>query len=358
MAEREVKISFTGDAALFKGPGLTSAVCSTISWRTLMMRRLPVTSWPRRTRSPTRRCAPTWPTCSAPPTCSRTRSDPRWSPRSNRSGGGQRLGAEVPEGRPAIDDIIVSSDQLAAAIKDTDDAASGGTGKVGAGFANIRREVDQTRSVVANFVGNAVQELPGIAGAMGPMNMALGQFAEYATEGNIQLAKFAPAIAGMAVAGAALQALPQILGDIGGAKQEAFDAKQVELFRGAVDKVPAALDDVTVAAQAPADKLKDNPWDLMVSQIDGALQLPLVPFFAEAGLTMDQFLAAVTGGEQGISRLKEALQAAGVEGMTYETIVAGAEQAQGNWNTTAKLAETLNRVLGTSTRDLADETRQ
>ena len=166
-----------------------------------------------------------------------------------------------------------------------------------------------------------------------------------------------PAIAGMAVAGAALQALPQILGDIGGAKQEAFDAKQVELFRGAVDKVPAALDDVTVAAQALADKLKDNPWDLMVSQIDGALQLPLVPFFAEAGLTMDQFLAAVTGGEQGISRLKEALQAAGVEGMTYETIVAGAEQAQGNWNTTAKLAETLNRVLGTSTRDLADETR-
>lgn len=358
MAEREVKISFTGDAALFKGAGadvrrvfndlMADADDASLAGDKLAKAYQIANEKMRADMADVQRAADVLADSLGPEMVAAI----------EQSGGAvsdwvrkfQKAGL-------AIDDIIVSSDQLAAAIKDTDDAASGGTGKVGAGFANIRREVDQTRSVVANFVGNAVQELPGIAGAMGPMNMALGQFAEYATEGNIQLAKFAPAIAGMAVAGAALQALPQILGDIGGAKQEAFDAKQVELFRGAVDKVPAALDDVTVAAQALADKLKDNPWDLMVSQIDGALQLPLVPFFAEAGLTMDQFLAAVTGGEQGISRLKEALQAAGVEGMTYETIVAGAEQAQGNWNTTAKLAETLNRVLGTSTRDLADETR-
>lgn len=67
---------------------------------------------------------------------------------------------------------------------------------------SIGDSADRSRSVMANFTGNAIQELPGVASAMGPMNVALGQFAEYAAEGGIKISgllKAAGPIAGLSV---------------------------------------------------------------------------------------------------------------------------------------------------------------
>lgn len=65
----------------------------------------------------------------------------------------------------------------------------------------IGTSADQTGSVVANMAGNATQDLADIAGAGGIAGQAMGQFAEYAAEGNIslkELGKAAPAVAGIA----------------------------------------------------------------------------------------------------------------------------------------------------------------
>jgi hypothetical protein len=62
---------------------------------------------------------------------------------------------------------------------------------------------DQSRSVMANWAGNMAQELPGLQGALGPVSMAIGQFAEYAAEGNISmknLIKTGGAMAGVTAA--------------------------------------------------------------------------------------------------------------------------------------------------------------
>lgn len=48
-------------------------------------------------------------------------------------------------------------------------------------------DADRSRSVFANFAGNAAQEIPGLSAAFGPLNTAIGQFTEYAAEGNIKL---------------------------------------------------------------------------------------------------------------------------------------------------------------------------
>lgn len=39
--------------------------------------------------------------------------------------------------------------------------------------------VDRARLVRGNFVGNAIQEIAGLAGCLSPLNMAIGQFVNY-----------------------------------------------------------------------------------------------------------------------------------------------------------------------------------
>jgi len=110
-----------------------------------------------------------------------------------------------------LDEIKMDSDKLATGMKQLDDSARMSTGAVGDGFKKISAEADNSRSVVANFTGNMVSELPGVSGAFGPLNMAIGQFAEYATEGNIKMKQFIGAAGGLAVATVAFQLLSTVM---------------------------------------------------------------------------------------------------------------------------------------------------
>ncbi len=68
----------------------------------------------------------------------------------------------------------------------------------------VRDSGDQSGSVLANMVGNSVQEVGELGGVAGPAGMALGQLAEYATEGNISLAGLATVAGPMACVSAAV----------------------------------------------------------------------------------------------------------------------------------------------------------
>mgnify|MGYP000879282308 CR=1 FL=1 len=106
-----------------------------------------------------------------------------------------------------LDEIKMDSAQLADGMKALDGAARQGVGAVGDGFKKLNTDVDQSRSVMANFVGNAVQEIPLIGGSFGPVNMALGQFAEYAAEGNIKMSKLAAVAGPMGVLAVTISAI-------------------------------------------------------------------------------------------------------------------------------------------------------
>lgn len=98
-----------------------------------------------------------------------------------------------------IDDIADSVRRLDAATNTADD--------LGASMHRVASETDQSRNVMANFAGNAAQELPGVAGAFGPLNMAISQFTEYAADGNIKLKNLAGMGAGIGVVSLAMYGL-------------------------------------------------------------------------------------------------------------------------------------------------------
>ncbi|MEQ1700363.1 MAG: hypothetical protein ABMA25_09645 [Ilumatobacteraceae bacterium] len=153
-----------------------------------------------------------------------------------------------------LTDIKRDSDLLANGMKDLDDAARMGSGSIGDGFKKVSREVDQSRSVMANFAGNAIQELPLVGQAFGPLSMALSQFAEYAAEGNVKLSGLVKAAAGLGAglaAFAVIDAVADSFQNLGSAQREAAD--RAEKFREAADQATGGIDLQTLALASNAE---------------------------------------------------------------------------------------------------------
>lgn len=89
------------------------------------------------------------------------------------------------------DDIRADADQLTAGLKEMDSAGRRSGEEVGAGLRKISTEGDNSRNVLANMVGNSAQDLGELGGIAGTAGVAIGQLAEYAADGNISLAGLA-----------------------------------------------------------------------------------------------------------------------------------------------------------------------
>ena len=119
----------------------------------------------------------------------------------------------------SFDDITSNADRFAESLHKMD-AASGSLEDVHQAAARTGEELGKSKSVMANFVGNAVQELPGISDAFGPLNMAVGQFAEYATEGDVTLSSFLKTAGPIAAIGAGFAIFSSIMGELGRHEKE------------------------------------------------------------------------------------------------------------------------------------------
>lgn len=151
-----------------------------------------------------------------------------------------------------LDDVKRDSDLLAAGMKDLDDASRMSTGAVGDGFRKVAGEVDNTRGVVANFTGNLASELPGVTGAFGPLNMAIGQFAEYATEGNITFKNFLTAAGGIGAATVGFQLLSTAITALG-ADQREMNARTDEVVDALEDQIVKSYDLATASGVASGE---------------------------------------------------------------------------------------------------------
>lgn len=180
----------------------------------------------------------------------------------------RRLGA-------SIEDIEANADELAASIGKLDSVGGGGLRQVRSqvdgvddGMRRVGATTDNTRSVMANFTGNAISQLPGVTGALGPLNQAIGQFGEYAAEGNIRLRQFAAALGPLAGGVAILKGVSQYFGEI--AERKAFNAEQVKEW------TQALLDGEEVLGLI-ADRVADGIFE--TGTLDNAL-----PIFKEYGI--------------------------------------------------------------------------
>lgn len=160
----------------------------------------------------------------------------------------------------SFEEIEADAEQLAAAIKRIDDvqvsAVDQGMGNLNGRLREARENADQSRSVLANMVGNSTQSIAGLGGVVGDLGVGLGQLGEYATEGGIGLAGLATVAGPMAGLALVTAAVSKYMGVI--AETKAFNQDRV---RGFAD----ALDDAAVSAGELQDILagKEDPTSLM-----------------------------------------------------------------------------------------------
>ena len=151
-----------------------------------------------------------------------------------------------------LQDVTDEAELLAQSVRQVSDLnvdpLNACVSKLDDGMRKVGDTTDKSRSVFANFAGNASQELPGLAGAFGPLNTAIGQFAEYASEGGISLAGFASQLGPLVAIGGAIFVI-----------KGAFDAsaKAAKLLKENTELAVDALFEGKDAVDVLYDKLRE-----------------------------------------------------------------------------------------------------
>jgi hypothetical protein len=259
------------------------------------------------------------------------------------------LVAQLKSAGLTYDDVRADADQLAASIKQLDTAGSNLQGvKRGAldvedGFKRVSTQADNTRSVVANFAGNAASELPGITGAMGPLNMAIGQFGEYATEGNIKLKSFVTAGVGLGVVSLALAAIGDHFKKI--AAEKAFNKARVEDFTEALVEADGALSGL---AETLEQQRKVEVWNKNTQST-----LDMTAGFVNAGLSLDDVIGLLEGGKPAIDQWAGASLRAGTDANLVAASVAALNLLLGDYEESATRAAAETLFFGRNAEDVA-----
>lgn len=140
---------------------------------------------------------------------------------------------------------------------------------------------DQSRSVLANMVGNASQDLGELAGIAGTAGVAVGQIGEYATDGNLALSGLVKTALPMLAIGVAVGIITDKLAK---AKREAEETEQA--LRDAVGAFREG--DVGNAAEQMVELFGD-----------------LAPLAERAGLNVEDVFTAIADGSGEVAGLEE-----------------------------------------------------
>lgn len=206
-----------------------------------------------------------------------------------------QFAANLRQAGMSADQLDENIDDVADAVRRMD-AASASVDNFDGSMRRAADTTDRTGSVVANFAGNAAQELPGVTSAMGPLNMAIGQFAEYAMEGGIGLKQFAGAAGGLAVVSAGLALLSHHMESA--AEKERRIAERAAEVADALDEQATKTYELA-AANATAEGSLDGLTLASVAlnkavTLTGDAGETLTESLGALGMSADQGLEAIT----------------------------------------------------------------
>jgi hypothetical protein len=251
-----------------------------------------------------------------------------------------------------FDDIKGSADKLAVSIKEVDQVSlthvnsqlDDTHGKI----RNVGTESDQTRSVMANMVGNAAQDMGDLAGAAGTAGVAIGQLGEYAADGNISLSGLTKLAGPMAALGLATQAVGTYMAGV--KLQKEFDAKRVEQFTD-------AFKELKTAAQSVNEQFEET-GKIEVIKSGGFLGLgksvqDITPDLAELNINLDKFNEIVAGSADSWDELLVAIQGTGTNmfNATQATVdvALAVQQHRKEIDKARKATDDYNEVAGNTT---------
>ena len=129
----------------------------------------------------------------------------------------------------SFDDVRTDVDELADAIRKVEttkssiDSLKAPLRDVDSNLKDVHSSGDQSRSVLANMVGNSAQDLGELGGVAGTAGVALGQLAEYAADGNINMAGLSKMIGPMIGVGVAVAGISWAMGKL---RENSQDAKE------------------------------------------------------------------------------------------------------------------------------------
>jgi hypothetical protein len=276
----------------------------------------------------------------------------------------QDLVAELRTTGLTYQDIGHDADSLAASLKKMSSVGEQIGTHITKPMKGVARETDNSRSVMANFAGNAAQELPGVAGAFGPLNMAISQFTEYATEGNVKMSGLVATGLGIGAASLAMMGLSEHTKHF--AEIEAFRTENVkgwaDALEGADGRVQAILDHIKELGGLKAVIGDANSWFGGPSAVIDATYV-----LTQLGVTADTAAKLIAGGKDQVRQWGDAMVAAGANtGQVKFAMEALSQQVdavdkaeQNNAITTAFLGGTQTEAATTSatlTRHLLDLT--
>lgn len=295
----------------------------------------------------------------------------------------------------SFEEIEADADQLVASLRRIDDvqtaAVDQGLGNLGGKLNEVEGATRGANSALANMIGNSTQSLAGLGGVVGDIGVALGQMGEYAADAALDGAGL----------GASLRSMAGVAGPIGGlavamklvsetmdarARSAATEAAQMERLE---DAYTAAGD----AAEAYADALRDagevmvtldrnasaaeaggflgaiSKWGRttvfapLIDGLSGAAEqvglfgkatADIAPLLAQAGASVEQWTAAVMGGNQGYGDFAAALANTTLSVEDQRKILDGLTDAQRD-NTAAKRnAAAFEGVFGDAVDDTTD----
>jgi hypothetical protein len=204
------------------------------------------------------------------------------------------------------------------------------------GIDDLGKSADSSKSVLANMVGNATQDLGALGGVAGSAGVAIGQMGEYMADARAQgegfgsiLKNFAPiggVIGGISIAMAAFSDIMSKMAK-GQAATKAFDTERVEQFTDAILEGKNAAQDYSDALEETGEVLvatgtKGGPaWAKIlpgVREITSSLGFMgkfgkeienIVPLLNKAGVSADVWTKIVTSAhpEESLDTYRSAL---------------------------------------------------
>lgn len=199
--------------------------------------------------------------------------------------------------------------------------------------------VDKNRSVVANFAGNAVQDLPGVSGAFGAMNVAAGQFAEYATEGDINMRAMVGQIGGMLAIGAAIGIVSKEMGKA--AENARKNREQIEEWTEGIREGKTAVDAMVEAME------ETGKVEFVLPFVDDDITEDL----AKLGLTIEQFGQLTQASQEEVEAWTAEMEAAGADGEAVMSVLIALGVAQENQTKATEQAAIQTAVFGEATKE-------
>ncbi|CAB4181118.1 hypothetical protein UFOVP1659_13 [uncultured Caudovirales phage] len=254
----------------------------------------------------------------------------------------------------SVEDVEKNIDSLTAGVKRLEGVSGTMDNDLTTGMRNVASETDKTRSVMANFTGNAVQELPGVAGQFGPLNMAVGQFAEGLAEGEINMKNLALTAGGLAVASFVLSKIADNAKAVAAVK--AFNKSEVDAYATALSEADSRIQGIAQRLR-DAGKIKftfDWKYGQGVADASGLL--------AQLGLDVEKISVLVAGGKPKIQQWADAMLNSGANAdkvalavMALNDQVAFVETAETQNIATMALFGKQTEDMTTKTARMADE---